>query len=563
MPEDTNTQPLDPVMPSVLDENAIRQILYENHHIEVAELKKAEEYSKTHHVPILDYLYDQNLITKDMLGQIIAQSFGIAFADLEKWPPSREHISLIPSELGERYRAVVFGIDNTKVMVATDQPQHPELMNALQHVFAGKEVQIMYGLSDDLDSLMVYYRKPLATRFSAIIQQQKRVAPEILDEIIQDALAFHVSDIHIEPEEEVVVIRFRIDGVLHEAGELPRQYYDNVLNRIKVMSHMRIDQHNSSQDGAIRYEIMGEPVDIRISIVPILDGEKVVMRLLTDNSGELIYKNLGFSNEDQKLIAAQAKRPFGMIITTGPTGSGKTTTLYALLKMIYSPEINITTIEDPVEYKIIGANQIQVNSQTNLTFAQGLRSIVRQDPNVILVGEIRDDETANLAVNAALTGHLLFSTFHANDAATAIPRLINLGVEPFLLASTLNVIIAQRLARRIHENCRVSFDTTLDQLKHTFPQAGDYFRSDTITLYRGKGCEGCNHTGYKGRVGIFEIITVTPAIKELILKRPSSAEIWKLADKEGAHSLFEDGIAKVQAGMTSLQELMRVAEPKQ
>ena len=563
MPEDTNTQPLDPVMPSVLDENAIRQILYENHHIEVAELKKAEEYSKTHHVPILDYLYDQNLITKDMLGQIIAQSFGIAFADLEKWPPSREHISLIPSELGERYRAVVFGIDDTKVMVATDQPQHPELMNALQHVFAGKEVQIMYGLSDDLDSLMVYYRKPLATRFSAIIQQQKRVAPEILDEIIQDALAFHVSDIHIEPEEEVVVIRFRIDGVLHEAGELPRQYYDNVLNRIKVMSHMRIDQHNSSQDGAIRYEIMGEPVDIRISIVPILDGEKVVMRLLTDNSGELIYKNLGFSNEDQKLIAAQAKRPFGMIITTGPTGSGKTTTLYALLKMIYSPEINITTIEDPVEYKIIGANQIQVNSQTNLTFAQGLRSIVRQDPNVILVGEIRDDETANLAVNAALTGHLLFSTFHANDAATAIPRLINLGVEPFLLASTLNVIIAQRLARRIHENCRVSFDTTLDQLKHTFPQAGDYFRSDTITLYRGKGCEGCNHTGYKGRVGIFEIITVTPAIKELILKRPSSAEIWKLADKEGAHSLFEDGIAKVQAGMTSLQELMRVAEPKQ
>ena len=563
MPEDTNTQPLDPVMPSVLDENAIRQILYENHHVEVAELKKAEEYSKTHHVPILDYLYDQNLITKDMLGQIIAQSFGIAFADLEKWPPSREHISLIPSELGERYRAVVFGIDDTKVMVATDQPQHPELMNALQHVFAGKEVQIMYGLSDDLDSLMVYYRKPLATRFSAIIQQQKRVAPEILDEIIQDALAFHVSDIHIEPEEEVVVIRFRIDGVLHEAGELPRQYYDNVLNRIKVMSHMRIDQHNSSQDGAIRYEIMGEPVDIRISIVPILDGEKVVMRLLTDNSGELIYKNLGFSNEDQKLIAAQAKRPFGMIITTGPTGSGKTTTLYALLKMIYSPEINITTIEDPVEYKIIGANQIQVNSQTNLTFAQGLRSIVRQDPNVILVGEIRDDETANLAVNAALTGHLLFSTFHANDAATAIPRLINLGVEPFLLASTLNVIIAQRLARRIHENCRVSFDTTLDQLKHTFPQAGDYFRSDTITLYRGKGCEGCNHTGYKGRVGIFEIITVTPAIKELILKRPSSAEIWKLADKEGAHSLFEDGIAKVQAGMTSLQELMRVAEPKQ
>ena len=563
MPEDTNIQPLDPVMPSVLDENAIRQILYENHHVEVAELKKAEEYSKTHHVPILDYLYDQNLITKDMLGQIIAQSFGIAFADLEKWPPSREHISLIPSELGERYRAVVFGIDNTKVMVATDQPQHPELMNALQHVFAGKEVQIMYGLSDDLDSLMVYYRKPLATRFSAIIQQQKRVAPEILDEIIQDALAFHVSDIHIEPEEEVVVIRFRIDGVLHEAGELPRQYYDNVLNRIKVMSHMRIDQHNSSQDGAIRYEIMGEPVDIRISIVPILDGEKVVMRLLTDNSGELIYKNLGFSNEDQKLIAAQAKRPFGMIITTGPTGSGKTTTLYALLKMIYSPEINITTIEDPVEYKIIGANQIQVNSQTNLTFAQGLRSIVRQDPNVILVGEIRDDETANLAVNAALTGHLLFSTFHANDAATAIPRLINLGVEPFLLASTLNVIIAQRLARRIHENCRVSFDTTLDQLKHTFPQAGDYFRSDTITLYRGKGCEGCNHTGYKGRVGIFEIITVTPAIKELILKRPSSAEIWKLADKEGAHSLFEDGIAKVQAGMTSLQELMRVAEPKQ
>jgi type II secretory ATPase GspE/PulE/Tfp pilus assembly ATPase PilB-like protein len=325
---------------------------------------------------------------------------------------------------------------------------------------------------------------------------------------------------------------------------------------------MRIDEHNMSQDGAIRYDVDGKPVNVRISIVPTLDGEKVALRLLAEYSRGLNVKNLGLSRTDRKIFDHQIHRPYGMIITTGPTGSGKTTTLYSLIKMINNPEINITTIEDPVEYKVLGVNQIQVNNQTKLDFTEGLRSMVRQDPDVILVGEIRDNDTAELAVNAALTGHLLFSTFHSNDAASAITRLLDMNVEPFLLASTLNLVIAQRLVRMIHPVCRYSFNVSLDKLRETLPNPENYFNARNITLYQGKGCEGCNFTGYHGRTAIFELINTTPMMKELILKNPSTDEVAALAKKQGDHTLFSDGIEKVQMGVTTLAELQRVAEPK-
>ena len=380
---------------------------------------------------------------------------------------------------------------------------------------------------------------------------QTRVAPEIIDEIVADALAFKASDIHFEPQEKEVVVRFRVDGVLHEAGRFAKEVYENILNRIKVQAHMRIDEHFSAQDGAIRFVKEKGTVDMRVSVIPTLDGEKVAIRLLAEYVKGFTFADLGVSEKDQAAFLRAAKKPFGMILVTGPTGSGKTTTLYALLKMLNDPTVNITTIEDPVEYKILGVNSIQVNPQTNLTFAKGLRSIVRQDPDIVLVGEIRDLETAEIAVNAALTGRLLFSTFHANDAATSIPRLLDMGVEPFLMASTLELVIAQRLVRKICDQCRVSF-TSND--KRFFPKTSS-------TLYQGKGCKNCGNTGYKGRTAIFEFIEIDDALEDLILKHPSSKEIWELAQKNGAHSLFEDGLEKVKNGITTIDELLRVAQP--
>lgn len=562
MPTTTPQQPVQPSQKDIIDQ-VLKTYLVKKGHIKTEDLSKVEHAITTYSINLIDYLISQNIVSKEIVGQTIAEYYGMNYLDLQINPPSREVIRMMPEDVGLKYRAVLFNIDDQNAIVVSDNPKNPDLIMNLQQSLVGKRIGMAYALPEDIDSVLVYYRKPLVTRFNKIIQEQAHVAPEIIDEIIKDAIVFDVSDIHLEPQENVVVIRFRIDGVLREAGQVPKQYYEKILNRLKVQAQMRIDEHGSSQDGAIRYMVDEEPIDIRISIVPTLDGEKVALRLLAGYSRNLNFKNLGFSIQDLKTIHYQMHRPFGMIVTTGPTGSGKTTTLYALLKLLNNPEINLTTIEDPVEYKIYGVNQIQVSSQSNLSFAEGLRTIVRQDPDIILVGEIRDTETAKLAVNAALTGHLLFSTFHANDAATAIPRFIDMGVEPFLLASTLNVVIAQRLVRLIHEGCKTQRIIAMNDLAKQLDEPQKYFgNQEQVTICYGKGCDGCNHSGYKGRSAIYEIIGVTPAMKQLIMKNPSSDDIWNLAKQEGAKTLFEDGIEKVKAGRTTLEELMRVAEPK-
>lgn len=560
---DETTTPVASGVSAPIDDQKLSDILLEGQFITEIDLRNAKSYTATHHISLFNYFLNQNVIAYELLGPALAKYYGLEYADLDIYQPSKEHISLIPADIGQAFRVVVYQAEGNNITVATDDPNKPGLKETLTKLFGPeKQLKVCYALPDELNEALIHYRKPLITRFNQIIQEQNRVAPEIIDEIIKDAAAYKVSDIHFEPQESIVLIRFRIDGVLHEAGQLPKQYYDNILNRLKVQSHMRIDEHNVSQDGAIRYEVDGKPVNVRISVVPTLDGEKVALRLLAEYSKGLNVKGLGLSRKDKEIFDRQIHRPYGMIMTTGPTGSGKTTTLYSLLKMINNPEINITTIEDPVEYKIVGVNQIQVNNLTGLTFTDGLRSIVRQDPDVILVGEIRDEETAKLAVNAALTGHLLFSTFHANDAASAIPRLLDMGVEPFLLASTLNLVIAQRLVRMIHPVCRMSYQIKLEDLKKTMPYAEQYFNGPVVTLYQGKGCESCNFTGYKGRTAIFELVSMTPAMQELVLKNPSTAQIAELSHKQGDHSLFSDGIEKVQRGVTTIVELQRVAEPK-
>jgi type II secretory ATPase GspE/PulE/Tfp pilus assembly ATPase PilB-like protein len=382
----------------------------------------------------------------------------------------------------------------------------------------------------------------------------------LVNEIFNDAINLRASDIHFEPNEKEVIVRFRIDGMLIEAGNLPKENYENILNRIKVLSQMRIDEHYAAQDGAIRYFFDNGRVDMRVSVVPVVEGEKVVIRLLSQYVRSFSLYDLGLNSEHEKYLKTSAKKPHGMIIVTGPTGSGKTTTLYALLKFLNKPEINLTTIEDPVEYRLPGINQIQVNSNTNLTFAKGLRSIVRQDPDIILVGEIRDIETAEISVNAALTGHLLLSTFHANDAASTIPRMLDMGVEPFLLSSTLELIIGQRLVRKICENCKTSYNISKSDLKKEVPGLEKYFTKNINTLYKGKGCDVCNGTGYKGRSAIFEFLQITPELEELILKNPSSIEIKKLANKVNGATMFFDGIEKTKSGITTIDEVKRVAE---
>jgi type IV pilus assembly protein PilB len=545
----------------LLDDKTIQSILLKGSYITDEDLQNAIKNTKTRGTSVVDFLLSEGLITHELIGQAVAESMGVLYVDLESHAPSVEEMARIPMDVAKTNRVVFVTETKKGILVATDDPEQKGLKEILAKVFPKTKITIGFAMPELIQTTLAKYRKPLETRFQKIIESQKRIAPEIIDEILMDALSFHASDIHFEPQRDVVLVRFRVDGVLQDAGRIPREYYENILNRIKVQSRLRIDEHFAAQDGSMRFEKEGSAADLRTSIVPTVEGEKIVLRVLAAYVQGLSLSDLGLNGMHQTMLEKAANKPFGMILVTGPTGSGKTTTLYALLKLLNTPDTNITTIEDPVEYKILGANQIQVNPQTNLTFAKGLRSIVRQDPDVILVGEIRDQETVEIAINAALTGHLLLSTFHANDASTAIPRLLDMGAEPFLLASTLEIIAAQRLVRKICEDCRYSLKVASSDIKANKAAFESYFGKKGTTLYQGKGCASCGHTGYKGRTAIYEFIDITPEMQDLILKSPSSREIWKLAHAQKAISLFEDGIDKVKGGLTTWEELLRVAEP--
>jgi type IV pilus assembly protein PilB len=546
----------------VYSDQEVISFLQKGNYISEADATKALEQEKADAGRGISALLDQDIVTTDLIGQAIAEQLGCVYSDLNSRKPTRDTMLLIPEASAVKNRLVAYQVKDNLLLIATDDVQNAKKQEKeIEQAVAGKAVQFAYALPEDITEALTVFRKALETRFTAIIEKTKRVAPEIIEEIINDALIYHSSDIHFEPQHDEVVIRFRIDGILEEAGRIPLQYYSTIVNRVKVQARLRIDEHYAAQDGAIRYEHAGQVTDMRVSIVPTVNGEKIVLRLLSEYARNFTLEDVGLGDHHEAQLREAFAKPFGMILVTGPTGSGKTTTLYTVVKALNTPNINITTIEDPVEYKISGINQIQVNVETELTFAKGLRSIVRQDPDVILVGEIRDTDTAEIAVNAALTGHLLLSTFHANDAATAIPRLIDMGIEPFLLASTLETILAQRLVRRICDHCRVSAQYTAADIKKQYPDFYSYFRGSKVTLYKGKGCDVCHNTGYRGRIAIVEFISVTPEMEALILERPSTQEIWKLAHEQGSGSLFEDGIAKAQAGLTTPEEVLRVASP--
>ncbi|PIY17359.1 type II secretion system protein GspE [Candidatus Dojkabacteria bacterium CG_4_9_14_3_um_filter_150_Dojkabacteria_WS6_41_13] len=383
----------------------------------------------------------------------------------------------------------------------------------------------------------------------------------LLEILITKAYEAKSSDIHIEPTEKKLVVRYRIDGLLREAFFFDKLLEEALLFKIKVEAQIRTDEHFAPQDGKIRFNIDGTPIDARISIVPTTKGEKVVIRLLVQQGKGLTLEELGIVGTDLEKVNKSYTKPYGMILAVGPTGSGKTTTLYTILKILNLRERNITTIEDPVEYDIDGVNHIQVNTKADMTFANGLRAILRQDPDIVMVGEIRDTETARIAINAAMTGHLVLSTLHTNDAVTTIPRLVDMGIENYLVASTVNVIIAQRLTRRLCEKCKQKYKlskTELEHLQKMRPDIADFFKEDEA-LFKKNGCETCSNTGYKGRVGLYEVLELTEKIRRLISEKATVDDIFALARKLGLKLIVESGSEKIKAGMIDFDELMRVS----
>ncbi len=551
------------VQPTVkmLDDAFIKAALLNGKYVSDEDIAKAEAHAKSHHAPLTDYLFNEELLNKDLLGHAVAEAIGVKYVDLVANQPIKSVMVKIPKDIARENRVVLVEEGDASMTITTDAIEVTPLLPSVTSLFPGKKITTGFSFSRDIDQILSMYKETLAVRFTEIIKKEQKVAPEIVEQIVEDSILLRASDIHLEPQETEVLVRFRIDGVLEDAGTLPKLQYENILNRIKIEARLRIDEHNRSQDGAIRYKKGPVAADLRVSIIPTITGEKVVMRILGEYLRTLTLAELGFKAHDQALLTDIAQRPYGMILTVGPTGSGKTTTLYALLRMLNESSVNVTTIEDPVEYRIGRVNQVQVNVASGLTFANGLRTIVRQDPDVILVGEIRDLETAEIAVNAALTGHLLLSTFHSNDAATVVPRLLDMKVEPFLLASTLSLIVAQRLIRRICVHCKVSETTTVAAVIAQFPKLAPFISGKEMVVYKGKGCQKCNNSGFKGQMGIFEFIENSPKLQETILKTPSAEHIMNTAREEGARSFFEDGLDKVLSGTTTFEELLRVALP--
>lgn len=381
----------------------------------------------------------------------------------------------------------------------------------------------------------------------------------LVDSLIEYAFKSRASDIHIDPIENSIRLRVRVDGVLQDSFALPKEIASEVIARIKVLAGLRTDEHQAAQDG--RFRIMlpeAGAIDVRVSIVPTYHGENAVLRLLADKEEDFTLDTLGFSDNDKEKILYALKRSHGMILCTGPTGSGKTTTLYNLIKRLNSKEVSIITVEDPIEYAISGVEQIQVNPNAGLTFATGLRSLLRQDPDIIMVGEIRDRDTATIAVNTALTGHLLLSTLHTNDAPTALPRLLDMGMEPYLVASTVNLVIGQRLVRRICDHCKTDRQLSELEIQSLRNMVGDKLDQLGTTVKHGKGCEKCGGTGYSGRIGIHEVLVVDDEIREAVLKKVSSNELKKVACKNGMTTMVESGLSKVKQGETTIEEILRV-----
>lgn len=564
---------------------ALKKLILDTGLVSEVDYGKSETEAKRTGRSVLDLLISSGNLTEGYAADLVASYFGVPKADFRATPIDDEMLNVLPEDIARSKMTAVFGRSGDTLKVAMADPGDLETIEFLER-YTSKKLEVHLATESDLRRAFAQYRKVVMQSFQKVIEEQIRqigrmrvagsgadlakLASEvpvvaIVDNIISYAAALNTSDIHIELLPNALFVRFRIDGILREIARLAPEIHSGILARIKIVAGLQIDEHSKPQDGRIKYKRGEDIFDIRVSVMPTFYGEKAVMRLLTAAIKPLSFAEIGMLEDHIKILEENIYKTFGMILSTGPTSSGKTTTQYSILNVLNRPEVNIVTVEDPIEYELQYVNQTQVNVKAGITFASALRAFLRQDPNIIMVGEIRDLETADIAANAALTGHLVLSTLHTNDAATAIPRLTDIGIPPFLVAATMNMAMAQRLVRKICTGCIESYKfpdaqrmVVLQQLARSNPVAAKTYRTPEV-LYRGKGCVACNHSGYRGRLGIFEILNVDEKMREFVVSSQFTLDgLRQLAWESGMRTMFEDGLKKVEVGMTTVEEVLRV-----
>jgi len=568
---------------SALDAKTVADILVSSGKLSPEEAEKVKLDFINTGKPIEEIIAEKELVSETDLTAARAAFYNVPFVALSETPSSSDALNLVPRAVAEANNVFPFAFDKKKneLSLAMADPLNLEVIEFMEKKTGAKIKPFMAVPSEIKNVILERYGAGLTSEVTAAL---KEAAPEItknvidikkLGEVIREApiakivstlLEFAVrsraSDIHLEPQEDKTRVRYRIDGILHEKLVLPKNVHDALVSRIKILSGMKIDEKRIPQDGRFNFRSDGDEVDLRVSSLPTIHGEKIVMRLLKKTGGIPSLPDLGLRGKALANLEDAILRPHGIIIVCGPTGSGKTTTLYAVLSKINTTRVNIVTLEDPVEYQIPGVNQVQINPQAGLTFASGLRAFLRQDPNIILVGEIRDTETADLAIQASLTGHLVFSTLHTNSAAGALPRLLDMHAEPFLLASSMTAIVAQRICRRVCPTCKEEYTPPPKVVEDIKMVLGNLLgeKKEGFKLFRGKGCPECSNTGYLGRIGIFEVLPVSEKIGRLILEHAPASDIEKQAVAEGMITMKQDGYLKVVEGITTIEEVLRVAQ---
>ena len=549
---------------------SLKKILVGEGYLTEHDFTDAEQAAKDLGRKLEDILIFRGFVNEENLSKLFAEHLKVKFVSVGRMIIPPEVLKLIPEKLARNYRMVPFEAKDGMLSVAMEDPGDFE---AFEYAKRQTRMQVVphYASASDIRKALGQYKKNIRDEFDQVIAENiKKATPEgdplkaaedlpiikVLDTILIYAVSERASDVHIEVQEKDVIIRFRVDGILRDIARLPRGIEVAIVARIKILSNLKIDEHRVPQDGRYKINADEEVIALRISIIPGFYGENVVMRVLHESARPLSLEELGVTGRNLELLRNNISKPHGMTLVTGPTGSGKTTTLYSVMNSFNAVKVKICTIEDPIEYGISRVTQIQVHPKVGLTFAAGLRSLLRHDPDIIMVGEIRDKETAEIAVHSALTGHLVLSTLHTNDAVGAIPRLLDMGVEDYLISSTVNVILAQRLVRKICNSCTVPYkpnQVIIDRFKKEYN-----IDLTNKKFYKGKGCNKCNMSGYSGRIGMYECLEVTDTIRESIAKKVSSADLFEQAVKEGMITMLQDGINKVQSGLTTIEEVLRV-----
>ncbi len=573
----------------MLSEKLLQHLLKDTFTIDTKDIKAYEKKAVAAKKSLEQHILDERIVDETDLYTAASKELNVPFVTLKGREMKKEVLNIIAAPLAQTHQLIAFEATKSDISIAMLDPTDIQTIEFIQrktgltpHVFLTtpsdiKDALRRYHADLESNNIIEQLAEGATNQEGGDLQKAAEELPiiNIVNSILEHAVFEGASDIHIEPSEKQVDVRYRIDGMLKNVMTLPKTVQNGIIARIKILSNLKIDEHMVPQDGRFKIKVQEEKLSFRVSIIPVYDGEKIVMRLLHEGQKPLSLDQLGFLPGPRELVERAIDKPHGMILVTGPTGSGKTTTLYSILGILNTPDVNISTIEDPIEYHVKGINQSQINQRAGFTFAAGLRAFLRQDPDVIMVGEIRDNETAEIAIHAAMTGHLVLSTLHTNDAPTTLPRLLDMNIPPFLVAFTTNIIIAQRLVRKICEHCKKPFQLekdAIDELEKAFgiKKILTLFSEqkisleakeeslETMTFYRGEGCRRCNDSGYKGRMGIYEVLDVNKDIINKINERADAEQIRTYVTEHGMITMLQDGLVKAKQGITTIEEVLRV-----